>query len=91
MSEPATTIRAATRADLRAIRAIVDAEEEPHDAAAGGFPEALDTYYLFLIEHGDVLVAEDGERAVGFGATIDTGRGVHLADLPSPTSPDRGR
>jgi GNAT superfamily N-acetyltransferase len=81
MTETRTTIRAATVADLRAIRAIVDADEEPPDAAAGGFPEALDAYYRFLIEHGEVLVALDGERAVGFGATIDTGRGVHLADL----------
>jgi GNAT superfamily N-acetyltransferase len=81
MSDAETTIRGATVADLRAIRAIVDAEEEPPDAAAGGFPEALDAYYVFLIEHGEVLVAVEGERVVGFGATIDTGRAVHLADL----------
>ena len=73
--------RAATHEDLRGIRAIVDAEEEPPDAARGGFPDALDAYYLFLIEHGEVRIAEDGSSAIAFGATIDSGRGPHLADL----------
>lgn len=86
MTEP-VAIRPATKADLRAIRAIVDAEEEPPDAATGGFPEALDAYFLHLIEHGEVLIAEEGGRAVGFGATIESGRGVHLADLF--VTPDR--
>jgi GNAT superfamily N-acetyltransferase len=80
MTVGAVTLRTATPADLQAIRAIVDAEEEP-PVAPGGFPEALDAYYLFLIEHGEVELAEDGEDVVGFGAMIDSGRGVHLADL----------
>ena len=73
--------RAAGPGDLRAIRTIVDAEEEPPDAATGGFPEALDAYYLFLVEHGEVRVAEDAGGTLAFGATIDSGRGPHLADL----------
>jgi GNAT superfamily N-acetyltransferase len=76
-------LRQATSADLAAIRAIADAEDEPPTPEVG-FPEALDAYYLHLIEHGEVLLAVDDDEAggvVGFGATIESGRGVHLADL----------
>jgi GNAT superfamily N-acetyltransferase len=74
-------LRAASVSDLAAIREIADAEEPPPRAEEGGFPEALDAYYLHLIAHGEVVVAEEGGRAVGFGATISSSRGVHLADL----------
>jgi GNAT superfamily N-acetyltransferase len=76
-----TDLRAATAGDLAAIRAIADAEEAPPVAEDGGFPEALDAYYLHLITRGEVVVAEEAGRAVGFGATISSSRGVHLADL----------
>lgn len=72
-------VRPATPADLRAIRDIEEAEEGPMTAA--GFPEALDAYYLYLIAYGDTLVADEDGAVVGFAAAIDTGRGVHLADL----------
>jgi GNAT superfamily N-acetyltransferase len=80
MTGPAAAIRPATAADLRAIRAVIDAEEAP-PTLEGGFPEALDAYFLHLIEHGEVAVAEDDDDVVAFGATIGSGRGVHLADL----------
>jgi GNAT superfamily N-acetyltransferase len=74
-------LRPASAADLAAIRAIADAEDEPPTPGLG-FPEALDAYYLHLVEHGEVLLALDDEGAVvGFGATMESGRGVHLADL----------
>jgi GNAT superfamily N-acetyltransferase len=73
-------IRPATPADLRAIRAIADAEDEP-PSPADGFPEALDAYYLHLIAYGEFVVADDAGTVAGFAAAIDSGRGVHLADL----------
>lgn len=76
-----TELRVATAGDLAAVRAIADAEEPPPRAEDGGFPEALDAYYLHLITHGEVVIAEEDGAAVGFGATISSSRGVHLADL----------
>jgi GNAT superfamily N-acetyltransferase len=75
------SIRPAGTSDLGTIRAISGTGHEPPDPAASGFPEAIDAYYLHLIEHGTVLMAEGDDGPVGFGATIETGRGVHLADL----------
>lgn len=68
--------------DLHAIRSVVDAEEPPPVADEGGHPEAIDAYYLHLIRRGRVLIAfgDDG-AAAGFGAVIDSGRSLHLADL----------
>ncbi len=82
MTDRAVAIRPATQADLGAIRAIVDAEEPPPPAGTGGHPEAVDAYYVHLIRRGLVLLAEDDQgAALGFGAVIDSGRSVHLADL----------
>jgi GNAT superfamily N-acetyltransferase len=77
----AVSIRPADASDLASIRAISAAGHDPPDPATRSFPEAIDAYYLHLIEHGTVLMAEADDGPVGFGATVGSGRGVHLADL----------
>ncbi len=75
------SLRRAALADIAAMRAIADIEHGPPEPATGGFPEAIDAYYRYLVEHGDVRIAEDDERVVAFAAAIESQRGVHLADL----------
>jgi GNAT superfamily N-acetyltransferase len=75
------TIRAATEDDVRAIDAVLRANDEPPPGEPT-YPEgAQDSYLRHLIMRGRTVVAEiDGEVA-GFGATVFNGRLTHLADL----------
>ena len=71
-------LRPATEDDLPAIRAILAAHG--NDGAIL-FGDIVGPYVRHLLTFGRARVAvEDGE-IVGFGAAIDTGRAVHLADL----------
>jgi GNAT superfamily N-acetyltransferase len=73
-----TDLREATEADLPAIRAILAAHG--NDGAIV-FGDVVGPYLRHLFRRGRSLVAVDGEEVVGFGATIDAGASVHLADL----------
>jgi len=77
------TTRPATPADAPALEAINLAADSVPDAVAAtpAMPGDQLAYLLSLIERGPVIVAEDGEVAVGFAAAVDTGRARHLADL----------
>lgn len=75
-----TTLRPAGEADLEAIEAVLRMHDEPH----AGPPIEAGAYlgYLrHLLARGRVVVAERGSEMVGFGASVDTGRATHLADL----------
>lgn len=80
----ATDIRPATSADIDTLESIIFAHDAP---PAGSRPDpplasgAMAAYFRHLLERGTVLVAEAGGDAIGFGAVVDTGRAVHLADL----------
>ena len=75
------TIRPASGADLEAIEVVLLA----HDEGPAGEPPvpqgAYHRYFRHLLARGTVVVAEVGTSIVGFGASVDTGRAVHLADL----------
>ena len=77
----AATIRRATAADLGAIDAVHRAHDDPPPGAAALEPGSHLVYFGHVLERGLVLVAELDGRVVGFGASVDTGRAVHLADL----------
>ncbi len=72
-------LRPAVEADVAAIRAI--------DAANAGTAPAvsneagLDAYYRFLMSAGRFTVAVARDEVVAFGATIESARSTHLADL----------
>jgi GNAT superfamily N-acetyltransferase len=74
-------IRPATAADLEAVEAVLLA----HDDAPSGAPPiragAYEGYLRHVLERGMLIVADAGGGIVGFGAAIDTGRAIHLADL----------
>ncbi len=78
------TIRPATTDDLLAIRPILAAHGNDGPILIA---DVVGPYVRHLIERGRAAVAEvavagaDGSGVVGFGAAIDTGRAVHLADL----------
>jgi len=80
MTEP-VVIRPATEADLESIEAVLRA----HDDAPPGVPPfpdgAYHSYLRHLLARGTVSVAMAGGAIIGFGASIDTLRAVHLADL----------
>ena len=74
----AVDVRPATEDDVPAIRSILAAHG--NDGAIL-FGDVVGPYLRHLIAHGRARVAvEDGE-IVGYGATIDAGAAVHLADL----------
>jgi GNAT superfamily N-acetyltransferase len=77
------TTRQATPADAPLLEAINLAADSVPDAVAAtpALPGDQLRYLVSLIERGRVIVAEDGDSAVGFAATVDTGRARHLADL----------
>lgn len=79
------SIRAATVEDVPDLEAITVASETgPANAGDLVTPDltGVHTPYLtFLVGRGRVAVAELDGHAVGFGATVDTGRSTHLADL----------
>lgn len=85
MSNPATArldplIRPATDDDVVAIDGLLDG----HDAVSGAPPlrPGLRAAHLRqALRRGTVHVAQIDGAIVGFGATVDTGRALHLADL----------
>lgn len=85
MTDPATTrldplIRPATDDDVAGI----DKMMEGHDAVSGAPPPRPGIRAAQLrqaLRRGQVLVAQIDGAIVGFGATIDTGRALNLADL----------
>ncbi len=71
-------IRVASEDDLPAIRAILAAHG--NDGAIVN-ADIVGPYLRHLMTRGRARVAVEGEDVIGFGATIDTGPAVHLADL----------
>ena len=71
-------MREATEDDLPAIREILaeHGTEGPILVA-----DVVGPYLRHLLGHGRARVAVEGDLVVGFGATIDAGQAVHLADL----------
>ena len=71
-------IRDAADDDLPAIREILAAHGNDGPIVVA---DIVGPYLQHLISRGGARVAVEGTDVVGFGATIDTGRAVHLADL----------
>lgn len=71
-------IRPATDDDVAAIRAILAAHGNDGPVVNA---DVVGPYIRHLIERGGARVAVEGNEVVGFGAAVDTGRSVHLADL----------
>jgi len=78
VSDPVVAIRPATDADTAAILAIWAANG---DVIPEGGADILTPYLAHLMGTGRVLVAEHGDRAVGFGAVVERAGVTHLADL----------
>jgi len=80
VTEP-VVIRPATEADLESIEAVLRAHDDP-PLGAPPFPDgAYHRYVRHLLARGTVVVATAGPAVIGFAASIDTGRAIHLADL----------
>jgi GNAT superfamily N-acetyltransferase len=77
-ARPETDIRLATLDDLTDIRAILVAHGNDGPIVIA---DIVGPYVRHLIHRGGALVAVLDEAVVGFAATIDTGRSIHLADL----------
>ena len=75
---PAPEIRVATVDDLPAIRAILAAHGNDGPVVVA---DIVGPYVTHLIARGGSRVATIDGEIVGFGAGVDTGRSVHLADL----------
>jgi GNAT superfamily N-acetyltransferase len=75
---PIPPIRPATLDDVAEIRSILaeHGNDGPHPTI-----DIVGPYVRHLVEAGGALVADEGDRLAAFGATVDTGRGRHLADL----------
>jgi GNAT superfamily N-acetyltransferase len=71
-------IREAAEGDVPAIRAILAAHGNDGEIVVA---DVVGPYFLHLIARGGARVAVEADDVVGFGATVDTGRSVHLADL----------
>lgn len=71
-------IREAAEDDVPAIRAILAAHGNDGEIVVA---DVVGPYLLHLIARGGARVAVEADEVVGFGATVDTGRSVHLADL----------
>jgi GNAT superfamily N-acetyltransferase len=71
-------IRPATLDDLAAIRAILAAHGNDGPIVIA---DIVGPYISHVIRRGGAQVAIVDDAVVGFGATIDTGRSVHLADF----------
>jgi GNAT superfamily N-acetyltransferase len=78
------TIRPATIGDAGAIRAILAAHGNDGPVVVA---DVVGPYLAHLVARGRARVATIDDEIVGFGATVDTGRAVHLADLV--VHPDR--
>jgi GNAT superfamily N-acetyltransferase len=75
---PVPPIRPATLDDVPEIRSILaeHGNDGPHPTI-----DIVGPYVRHLIETARALVADEGDRLAAFGATVDTGRARHLADL----------
>lgn len=71
-------IRPATFDDIPSIRAILASHGNDGPVVYG---DIVGPYLRHLIDHGRTLVSVARDEIVGFAATVDTGRGHHLADL----------
>jgi GNAT superfamily N-acetyltransferase len=78
MGDTTPAIREATEDDLPAIREILAAHGNDGPIVVA---DVVGPYLRHLLEHGRSRVAVEDGVVVGFGATIDTGPAVHLADL----------
>ncbi len=81
---PGPEIRLATVGDLPPIRRILAAHGNDGPIVIA---DVVGPYVRHLIGRGGAWVAVSGDEPVAFGAAVDTGRGLHLADLF--VSPDR--
>jgi GNAT superfamily N-acetyltransferase len=77
-SSPTATIRQATLADLPAIRTILTAHGNDGPILIA---DVVGPYISHIIRRGRSHVAVVDDAIVGFGAAVDAGRAVHLADL----------
>ncbi|HEX5013795.1 MAG TPA: GNAT family N-acetyltransferase [Candidatus Limnocylindrales bacterium] len=77
----AATIRPGREDDVEAIEMVLLAHDEGPAGEPRVAPGAYHRYFRHLLTRGTVVVAEAGSSIVGFGASVDTGRAVHLADL----------
>jgi GNAT superfamily N-acetyltransferase len=75
---PSRSIREATEDDLPAIREILAAHGNDGAIVVA---DVVGPYLRHLMRHGRARVADEGGDVVGFGATVDAGASVHLADL----------
>ena len=75
---PGVAIRPATVDDIPSIRTILASHGNDGPVVHG---DVVGPYLGHLIGHGRTLVSVSDGEVVGFGATVDAGRGWHLADL----------
>ena len=78
MGGTSRSIRKATDDDLPAIREILAAHGNDGAIVVA---DVVGPYLRHLIAHGRARVAAEAGAVVGFGATVDAGGSVHLADL----------
>jgi GNAT superfamily N-acetyltransferase len=78
MATSRATIRSASHGDIPEIRAILASHGNDGPIVNG---DIVGPYLRHLIDHGRTLVSVADSEVVGFGATVNTGRGWHLADL----------
>jgi GNAT superfamily N-acetyltransferase len=78
MGRTSRSIREATEDDLPAIREILAAHGNDGAIVVA---DVVGPYLRHLIAHGRARVAAEAGAVVGFGATVDAGPSVHLADL----------
>jgi GNAT superfamily N-acetyltransferase len=71
-------IRPAVEGDIPAVREILAAHGNDGPVVVA---DVVGPYLRHLLRYGRARVAVEDEEVVGFGATIDTGRSIHLADL----------
>jgi GNAT superfamily N-acetyltransferase len=71
-------IRPATLGDISSIRVLLASHGNDGPIVHG---DIVGPYLRHLVERGRTLVSVDGDALLGFAATVDTGRGWHLADL----------
>lgn len=74
----AATIRAATPDDIGAIRSIMAQHGNDGPILTG---DIVGPYVAHLVRHHRVLLSTSGPDVLAFGAVVDAGVSVHLADL----------
>ena len=74
----APAIRAATPDDIPAIRSILAAHGNDGPVRS---VDIVGPYVAHLVAHHRAMVSQSGDEIVAFGATVDAGVAVHLADL----------